>query len=152
MKPMAERQYQIIFDATVTGEYNLNTTRRRFEKVFGLDKPALEKLFSGKEILIKKNLSEGDALQFATKIADTGCECVIECMLEEGEENFKENRELGERRMRFRRHARPTAFVPDRRLDIRRSNDSEYFQELILGGADIPVGYSSYSTVTKKKA
>lgn len=149
---MAERQYQILFDATMTGEYSLETTRQRFEKVFGLNKPALEKLFSGKEILIKKNLSEGDALQFATKILDTGCECVIERMLLEGEEKLKENRESGERRMRFRRHARPGAFVPDRRGGIRRWNDTEYFQELILEGVDIPVAFSSYSTRIKKKA
>ena len=148
---MTDNLYQIKFDATITGEYDLDMTRRRFKKVFGLTQPALEKLFSGKELLIKKDLSEDGAMQFATKIADTGCECVIERILDEGEEYYEENRVSHDRRIRYRRDARPAAVIPDRRQNIRRKADIEYFEELILNHTDIPVEFSSYSPIIKKR-
>jgi len=139
-----------MFDATITDEYDLETTRQRFQKVFGLDQSQLDKLFSGKDLLIKKDLSESDAMQFAMKIADTGCECVIEQILAEGEENLEENREAYDRRIRHRRDARPGAIIPDRRRSIRRSNDAEYFEELILNQTGIPIAFASYPGTTKK--
>jgi hypothetical protein len=148
---MTDKLYQIKFDATITGEFDLNMTRRRFKKVFDLTQPALEKLFSGKELLIKKDLSEEGAMQFATKIADTGCECVIERIEDEGEEYYEENRAKHDRRIRFRRDVRPAAVIPDRRLNIRRKVDIEYFEELILNHTDIPIEFASYSPTVKER-
>jgi len=148
---MTDKLYQIKFDATITGEYDLDMTRRRFKKVFGLTQPALEKLFSGNELLIKKDLSEDGAMQFAIKIADTGCECVIERILDEGEEYYEENRVAHDRRIRYRRDARPAAVIPDRRQNIRRKSDIEYFEELILNHTDIPVEFDSYPPIIKDR-
>lgn len=148
---MTDKLYQIKFDATITGEYDLHMTRRRFKKVFGLTQPALEKLFSGKELLIKKDLSEDSAMQFATKIADTGCECVIERILDESEEHYEENRDPHDRRIRHRRDSRPAAVIADRRQNIRRKSDIEYFEELILNHTDIPVEFASYSPIIKDR-
>jgi hypothetical protein len=151
LSEMTDKLYQIKFDATITGEYDLDMTRRRFKKVFGLTKPALEKLFSGKELLIKKDLSEEGAMQFATRIADTGCECVIERIMDEDEEYYEENRVSHDRRIRYRRDVRPASVIPDRRESIRRKADMEYFEELILNHTDIPVEFASYSPTIKDR-
>lgn len=90
-------------------------------------------------------------MQFATKIADTGCECVIERILDEGEEYYEENRVAHDRRIRYRRDARPAAVIPDRRQNIRRKSDIEYFEELILNHTDIPVEFASYSPIIKDR-
>lgn len=148
---MAEKLYQVIFDASLTGEFDLETTKRKIEKLFSLKQSALKRLFSGKPLVIKKNLCEDDAMQFAMRIAEAGCECVIERVLGEGSENLEENRKPDERRMRFRRNPRPGAIVPDRRRNIRRLDDAEDFEELILNQADIPIGFGSYPTIIKDR-
>jgi hypothetical protein len=148
---MTDKTYQIKFDATITGEFDLDMTRRRFKKVFDLTQPALEKLFSGKELLIKKDLSEENAMQFATKIADTGCECVIERVEDPSEDYYEENRASHDRRIRFRRDVRPAAVIPDRRQNIRRKEDIEHFEELILNHTEIPIEFASYSPTVKER-
>ena len=77
---MTQSLYQVIFNATMTGEYGPETTKQRFEKLFGLNQAALEKLFSGRDLVIRKDLSEAAAMKFALKVAEAGCECVIESM------------------------------------------------------------------------
>jgi hypothetical protein len=141
---MSEVLYQVIFDATITGEFSLETTRSRFQKLFGLEEPTLNKLFSGKDLVIKKHLCEDDATQFSIKIAEAGCESVIESMPGSGEEGG-ENRISGDRRTQFRRDPRPGALVGERTQSIRRGSDTAYFEELILNQADIPIGFNSYT-------
>ena len=142
---MAKEMYQIRFDGTVTGEFDLETTKQRFEKIYCLARPALDRLFSGDDVIVKKNLTEDDAMRFAMKIVETGCESVIERMPVPGEEHLAP-RSSSDRRRRYRRDSREFAIVPDRRINIRRQEDFEYFQELILNDADIPVAFGSYST------
>lgn len=141
---MTESLYQVIFNATMTGEFGPDTTKQRFEKLFGLDQAALKKLFSGRDLVIKKNLSEEAAMKFALKVAEAGCECVIESMPGGPPEQRKKS---GDRRKRYRRDARPSSIVPDRRIEIRRQEDAEYFEELILNDSDIPVAFGSYPTI-----
>ncbi|HIG40147.1 MAG: hypothetical protein ABGY96_13990 [bacterium] len=143
---MTQTLYQVIFSATMTGEFGPDTTKQRFEKLFGLDQAALKKLFSGRDLVIKKNLSEEAAMQFALKVAEAGCECVIESMLGGPPEQRKIS---GDRRTKYRRDARPSSIVPDRRIEIRRQEDAEYFEELILNDSDIPVAFGSYPTTIR---
>ncbi len=140
---MSEVLFQVIFDATITGEFSLETTRNRFQKLFGLQKPTLEKLFSGKDLVIKKHLYEDEATEFSIKIAEAGCESVIESMPAPGEEDG-DLRLSGDRRIQFRRNPRPGALIAERRQSIRREADTAYFEELILNQADIPFGFHSY--------
>ena len=148
---MTDKLFQINFDATMTGEFDEKETKQRFKKLFGLKQTALDKLFSGKDITIKTNLSEDDALQYAMKIAQTGCECVIERMIEAGLQVQEENRSGNERRLRHRRDPRASSILPDRRQNIRRQEDAEYVEELISNNADIPAAFQAYPRVTRKK-
>lgn len=78
-----------------------------------------DKLFTGKEFVIKTGISEDEAMKFAIKFADTGCECSMEEVPDENDPtndpNFVDRRK-GERRIRTRRPSRPGAIAPDRRV------------------------------------
>ena len=109
-----------------------------------MGRPAVERIFSGKDLVIKKGLSENDAMRFAVKVAETGCECVIESMPCDGP--LEQRKEIADRRKRYRRDPRASSLVPDRRREIRRQADVEYFEDLVLKSAAIPISFRSYPT------
>ena len=82
---MTEPLVKIVFDGTLTGEYDEETTKKRFQALFRLQKSQITKLFSGKSYTIKSNLTEAAAMDLAFKIADVGCECSIEPMPDEND-------------------------------------------------------------------
>ena len=141
---MTDKIFQVVFNGAVTGEFDLETTRARFRKAFKLNPAQLEKLFAGHDVVIKKNIDEDTAMQFAMRIADIGCECYIEHMPSPDGKKIDEHRSTDERRTRFRRPPRPGAIVPDRRLNIRRGEDAEYIEELLLKDEKLPIGFQSY--------
>ncbi len=116
---MSEPLVKIVFDGTLTGEYDEVTTKKRFQALFRLQKNQITKLFSGRSYTIKSNLTEPAAMDLAFKIAEVGCECSIEPMPDENDislqPGFIERRRLGNRRVKFRRGPRAGAIVPDRR-------------------------------------
>jgi hypothetical protein len=119
--------FQINFTGTLTGEFDLSTTKQQFQKVFKVSPKKLEHLFRGNEVIIKSNITESTAMSFAIKIAEAGCECSIEPMPDAddltSDPDFVNRRSGGERRIRFRRGPRAGAIVPDRRLTARRKTD-----------------------------
>ena len=118
---MQEASYQVVFNGATTEEYNLATTKKRFAKAFKLSLKKTERLFSGKDHVLKTNISEEDALKFAVAIANVGCECYIEPVPHEDDisklPGFVERRRGGERRVNAprRKTARPASINPDRR-------------------------------------
>lgn len=123
-----QRLYRVLFSGALTGEYDLETTKKRFAKRFRLDNSKVDKLFTGKEFVLKDNIEEELAVTYAMKVAETGCECYIENVPNDMSEQagFVERRQNGERRVRFRRGPRPGAAVPDRRQNKgRRKADNQ---------------------------
>lgn len=141
---LPSQPFQVVFEGAITGEFSLEDSKHRFGRLFRINGTKLERVFSGKTVVIKKNITEEQAMQYAIKIAEAGCECYFEPVPVEGEAYADEKRNRGERRMRFRRGPRPGAIVPDRRLKIRREIDREIFEELHLRNLEIPVGFNSY--------
>lgn len=125
---MAENEdlFRVVFAGNLTGDYTPEQTRLRFGKVFRLSPKKVERVFNGKEITLKSNMTEEKAMDFAVKLAEIGCETYIELVPKEEAErdpNFVERRKTI-RRIRFRRGPRPGAIVPDRRLlTSRRQSD-----------------------------
>ncbi|MCB1694317.1 MAG: hypothetical protein KDI19_16205, partial [Pseudomonadales bacterium] len=125
---MSEQLYRVVFNGAYTGEYDEAEARARFQKLFRLDDRRLKTLFSGKEYVIKNNVTEAVAMDFMIKVSETGCECFVEEIVEEEEGvDYDEKRRGIERRLRYRRGPRPGAIVPDRRLRIRRKKDRRHF-------------------------
>ncbi len=140
-----EPRYRILFDGTITGEFDLETTKKRFARLFRLDARRTEAIFSGKEYVIKNNITEDTAMKFAIRIAEAGCECSIEALVPP-DPNIPATgeRRRSERRLRWRRGPRPGAIVPDRRLTIRRQIDRDLMERQQTRGGDIPVSLWAY--------
>lgn len=122
-----EERYRVVFNGQTTGDYPLAKTKARFGKAFKLPAAKVEKIFSGAEVTLKKNVTEEQAMAFAVKLAEIGCETYIELIPETL--GFEERR-LKDRRVKFRRGPRPGAIVPDRRLTpSRRKTDLELLEQ-----------------------
>ena len=124
---MEEPLYQVVFNGSITGEYELDETKSRFARLFKLDAKRTERLFSGDDYVLKRNVDEDTAMTYAMKVMEAGCECVVEMVPDEDDislqPGFVERRKTI-RRKRFRRGPRPGAIVPDRReLPSRRKID-----------------------------
>ena len=119
----SEILYRILFDGSLTGEFEPDEAKQRFGKLFRLEGDRLDKLFTGKETVIKSNVTEAVAMDYAFKIAEAGCECSYEIMPDPDDisqqPGFVERRK-GIRRIRYRRDPRPGAVVPDRRKLVSR--------------------------------
>lgn len=137
----AVTNYKVVFNGQTTGEFDIPTSKARFGKTFNVAGDRLDKLFSGKRFTIKRDITREEALKYALRINQAGCDCVIERVFARheapndnkaansllgdnlaGSPNFVERRR-GERRTRVRRAARPRAITPDHRsgLDRRQS-------------------------------
>jgi hypothetical protein len=116
-----EVRYQIIFSGTISEEYDLITTKKRFAKFFKLNLKKTERLFTGKDHVLKTNISEAEAMKFAIAMANIGCECYMESLPHDDDishqPGFVERRVSSERRIsRPRRKTLRTASInPDRR-------------------------------------
>ena len=118
-----ENKYRVVFAGDLTGEFDLDATKRRFGKVFKLDESKVKRLFSGPEYTIKSGLTENQAMEFAMKVAEIGCECWIDLMPDPDDISLKPGfveQRKGHRRIQFRRGPRAGAIVPDRRLLLSR--------------------------------
>jgi hypothetical protein len=121
----SEELYRVVFAGQITGDYPLAKTKQRFGKVFKLEPDKVDKVFNGREITLKSNISEDRAMDFAVKLAEIGCETYIEVVPSKEALGFEERRKTI-RRIQFRRGPRPGAIVPDRRLTpSRRTVDLE---------------------------
>ena len=140
-----DQRFRVVFNGSLTGEFDPETTRRNFARLFRLDEKKTSALFSGKEYVIKNNITESVAMDFMIKLVEIGCECIVEQLPDESDfYSGTEHRKSGERRLRFRRPPRPGAIVPDRRLKIRRVKDRKYFSDLLKARHPMPLAFQSY--------
>ena len=142
-----EQLFRVVFDGSLTGEFDEVTAKKRFGKLFRLSGKRLNSFFSGKNYVIKNNLTESQAMKFMIRVAEAGCESSVQEMPDENEPEYDEKRSGNERRLRFRRPPRAGAVVPDRRLQIRRKKDRKYFVRLKKLIQKIPLAFETYHDV-----
>ena len=118
-----EQLYRVAFSGNITGEYGLEETKRRFAELFKLPLARAERLFSGKEFILKDKVSEDVAMNFAIRIAEAGCECYIEPVRSSLIPSSGDRRH-NQRRTRFRRAPRKGA-APDRRVLVGRRREDK---------------------------
>ena len=111
--------YRVGFSGQITEEYDLKMTKRRFAKAFRLNAKMTERLFLATDQVIKSNVTEQAATDFAIKLLEIGCECYVEPMPLatdiSQQPGFDEQRKSVRRRY-YRRESRPGSIVPERRL------------------------------------
>ena len=142
---MSDERSRVVFDGSLTGEVEKKVAMAKFARLFRLDVKRAQMLFSGKEYVIKNDISETVAMDFLIKLSEIGCECIVEQIPDEDDfYSGDEKRKQGERRLRYRRPPRPGAIVPDRRLKIRREKDRKYFVDLMKAKHEMPLAFQSY--------
>jgi hypothetical protein len=120
--------FRVTFSGVLTGEYDLAQTQNRFSRLFRIPSEKVKQLFSGKEYTLKNKVSEAVAMKFAIRLAETGCESVIEKISEFEYRNKTgqiQERRAAQRRIRFRRAPRKGALIPDRRLLASRRQEDQ---------------------------
>ena len=142
-----EQLFRVVFDGSLTGEYDEATAKKRFGRLFHLDDQRVNSLFSGKNYVIKNNVTESQAMEFMIKVAEAGCESSVQEMPDENEPEYDEKRNGNERRLWFRRPPRAGALVPDRRLVIRRKSDRKYVVRLIKLIQKLPLAFQAYHDI-----
>jgi hypothetical protein len=142
---MDEPKFRVVFNGTLTGEFDQAVTCRRLAKLFRLDESRAQTLFSGRECVIRTDLTEAKAMTYLIRMAEAGAESYVQEVLDVNTPDYVEKRTDFERRQRYRRDPRAGAIVPDRRLAMRRSFDLRKLQAIVRQGAAVPLAYASYS-------
>ena len=144
---MTEQLFRVVFTGALTGEFDEATSKAQFSKMFRLDEARARRLFSGRESVIKNNVTEAVALQMMIKVLESGYECYVQEVPDEDEAEYHEKRSGGERRVRYRRDPRPGAILPDRRLKMRRKRDRRQYLEFKRIGTPLPLPFQTYVDV-----
>ncbi len=148
---MAERLFRVIFNGEITGDFSEAETRRKFAELFRLDEARTKAAFSGEDVVLRKAVNRDAAMKYLFALAEIGCECYMEEIIdsdEEGEDEpsiENERRSGRERRKALRREPRAGAVVPDRRTAIRRKIDMKQFREMVEAGEKLPIEFRAYS-------
>ena len=74
---MSDQLFEIAFFGQISAGANLDEVKARVGKMFNADEAKLAQLFSGKRIVIKKNIDQATAVKYKTALNRAGAECEI---------------------------------------------------------------------------
>lgn len=75
---MSEPRYKIVFDGALQPGVDLTTARLNLADLFKSDVAAIERLFSGRAVALKRDLSHSDAQTYLQALSKTGIDARIE--------------------------------------------------------------------------
>ncbi len=74
---MSDQLFEVAFSGQISEGANLEEVKARVGKMFNADDAKLTQLFSGKRIVIKKNIDQATAAKYKTALNRAGAECEI---------------------------------------------------------------------------
>ena len=74
---MSDQLFEVAFSGQVSAGANAEEVRARVGKMFNADETKLTQLFSGKRIIIKKNIDQATAAKYKTALNRAGAECEV---------------------------------------------------------------------------
>ncbi len=74
---MSDQLFEVAFSGQISEGANLEEVKVRVGKMFNADDAKLVQLFSGKRIVIKKNIDQATAAKYKTALNRAGAECEI---------------------------------------------------------------------------
>ena len=74
---MSDQLFEVAFSGQISTGADLDEVKARVAKMFNADDAKLAKLFSGKRIVIKKNIDQATALKYKTALNQAGAECEV---------------------------------------------------------------------------
>jgi len=110
-------KYCLTFSGEITTGSIIAEVKNNFKKKFNLTEVQLEHVFSGKTIILKKDLTQQEILLFATIIDEIGGICYIEAM--------EKANQLPPSITRDRRFSQRRKNINDRRRNLRNGIFSE---------------------------
>ena len=77
---MSDQLFEVAFSGQISADANLDEVRARVGKMFNADEAKLGQLFSGKRVVIKKNIDQATAAKYRTALNRAGAECEVVAM------------------------------------------------------------------------
>jgi hypothetical protein len=77
---MSGELYEVAFSGKISDGADLSEVRARLGGMFKADESKLTQLFSGKRIVIKKNIDKQTAIKFHTALKRAGAECEVKAL------------------------------------------------------------------------
>ncbi|MCP4875623.1 MAG: hypothetical protein GY896_09140 [Gammaproteobacteria bacterium] len=74
---MSDQLFEVAFSGQISEGANAQEVKARVGKIFNADDAKLAQLFSGKRIVIKKNVDQATAAKYKTALNHAGAECEI---------------------------------------------------------------------------
>ena len=74
---MSDQLFEVAFSGQISEGANMEEVKARVGKMFNADEVKLAQLFSGKRIVIKKNIDQATAAKYKTALNRAGAECEI---------------------------------------------------------------------------
>ena len=133
---MKDSLLQSLFGSVITDKTHLESTKQRFEMLFGYKGAVLERLNPRKQLAAKRTLVEDDDMALVMKIAKDRRDSLTGSMLKKLRQDPEEDRRSGERSQQSRRVSHQQTMFPERRLfperrhRIRRREDLELMLKL----------------------
>jgi uncharacterized membrane protein YhaH (DUF805 family) len=75
---MSENRYKIVFDGTLLPGVDINTAKLNLAALFKSDVSTIERLFNGRPVALKRDLSQADAQTYLQALKNTGIDARIE--------------------------------------------------------------------------
>ena len=74
---MSDQLFEVAFSGQISDEADLDEVKVRVGKMFKADDAKLAQLFSGKRIVIKKNIDQATAAKYETALNSAGAQCEV---------------------------------------------------------------------------
>ncbi|WCM50911.1 DUF805 domain-containing protein [Pseudomonas sp. WJP1] len=75
---MSENRYKIVFDGTLLPGVDINNAKLNLAALFKSDVSAIERLFNGRPVALKRDLTQADAQTYLQALKNTGIDARIE--------------------------------------------------------------------------
>lgn len=92
---MEQDYFKILFKGEIIDGYDLQNVKQQIAKIFKLDSTTLNKLFSKKLIIVKKNVTYQTALKYKNTFIRTGAKCYLKKIKSESQ-NLSEKPEFSQ--------------------------------------------------------
>lgn len=77
---MADQLFEVAFSGKINDDANLDEVKVKVGKMFKADDAKIAQLFSGKRVVIKKNIDQATAAKYKTALNRAGAECEVKPM------------------------------------------------------------------------
>lgn len=74
---MAEGEFQVVFRGEITGDQPVEVVKQQLGNLFRMPPERIEALFSGKPVVVKKNIDEGTARKLEQAFLRAGASCEV---------------------------------------------------------------------------